>query len=126
MVTGGYGQFAFLCTGSFLRCRKNDFSEIYGAGMMLHIMRYYFASFMRFEIIKKKEHRFERCFSLERCFFVLHRRAGDTSSKPDQAYHGGTYLLIADEHEVSNYTEAFFWMRLDILDDMHKRKPIEL
>ena len=36
------------------------------------------------------------------------------------------HLLIADEHEVSNYTEVLFWMRMDILDDMHKRKPIEL
>ena len=36
------------------------------------------------------------------------------------------HLLIADEHEVSNYTEMYFWMRMDFLDDMHKRKPIEL
>lgn len=56
--------------GAFLRCRKNNFSGIYGGGMVSHILRYNFASFMLFEIIKKKEHRFERCFSLERCFFV--------------------------------------------------------
>ena len=38
--------------------------------MLSHKLRYNFASFMLLEIIKKKEHRFERCFSLERCFFV--------------------------------------------------------
>ena len=46
------GDLHFFATGSCLRCRKNDFSEIYGVGMMLHIMRYYFAPFIRFEIIK--------------------------------------------------------------------------
>ena len=50
-VTGGYGQFAFLCTGSCLRCRRNDFSGIYGVGMVSHILRYNFAPFIRFEII---------------------------------------------------------------------------
>ena len=51
-ATGSYGQFAFLCTGSCLRCRKNDFFGICGVGMVSHILRYHFAPFIRFEIIK--------------------------------------------------------------------------
>ena len=53
-VTGGYGQFAFLCTGSCLRCRKNDFFGICGGGMVSHILRYHFAPFIRFEMIRKE------------------------------------------------------------------------
>ena len=53
-VTGGYGQFVFLCKGSYLRCRKNNFSGIYGGGMVSHILRYHFAPFIRFEMIKKE------------------------------------------------------------------------
>ena len=70
-VTGSYGQFVFLCMGSYLRCRKNDFSEIYGVGEVSHILRYNFAPFIRFEIIKKKEHYFGRIFSPKRCFFDI-------------------------------------------------------
>ena len=53
-VTGGYGQFAFFCAGACLRCRKNNFSEIYGGGMVSHILRYHFAPFIRFEMIRKE------------------------------------------------------------------------
>ncbi|HBF15887.1 MAG TPA: hypothetical protein DDW30_09480 [Clostridiales bacterium] len=40
--------------------------------MVSHILRYNFAPFIRFEIIKKKEHRFEKIFSPKRCSFVLY------------------------------------------------------
>ena len=65
------GDLHFSVTMSYLRCRKNDFSEIYGVGMMSHILRCNFALFIRFEIIKKKEHRFGRIFSPKRCFFCI-------------------------------------------------------
>ena len=64
-------RFAFHCTGSCLRCRKNDFFGIYGVGMVPHILRYYFAPFIRFEIIKKKEHRFEKFFSEAVLFCIM-------------------------------------------------------
>ena len=64
------GDLHFFATGSCLRCRKNDFSEIYGVGVVSHILRYNFAPFIRFEIIKKKEHRLGRNFSPKRCSFV--------------------------------------------------------
>ena len=48
------GDLHFFATGSCLRCRKNDFSEIYGGGMVSHILRYHFAPFIRFEMIKKE------------------------------------------------------------------------
>ena len=66
------GDLHFSVTMSYLRCRKNDFSEIYGVGMMSHILRCNFALFIRFEIIKKKEHRFGRIFSPKRRSFVLY------------------------------------------------------
>ena len=47
-------RFAFHCTGSCLRCRKNDFFGICGVGMVSHMLRYYFAPFIRFEMIRKE------------------------------------------------------------------------
>ena len=65
------GDLHFSVTMSYLWCRKNAFSGIYGVGMVSHILRYNFALFIRFEIIKK-EHRFERNFSPKRRSFVLY------------------------------------------------------
>ena len=65
------GSLHFSATGLYLRCSKNDFFEIYGGGMVSHILRYYFAPFIRFEMIKAKEHRFGRIFSPKRCFFCI-------------------------------------------------------
>ena len=65
------GDLHFFATGSCLRCRKNDFSGNYGVEMLSHILRYNFAPFIRFETIKKKEHRFGRIFSPKRCFFGI-------------------------------------------------------
>ena len=61
-VTGGYGQFVFLCKGSYLWCRKNDFFGIWGSEWCRICCGIILPLSYGFEIIKKKEHRFERFF----------------------------------------------------------------
>ena len=39
--------------------------------MVSHILRYYFAPFIRFEMIKKKERRFEKFFSEAVLFRII-------------------------------------------------------